>query len=56
MPAVAHVRKVLMLSKKQWFEPHRMGSLWFVSSLLLLSGQGSALRKENTAGGRFVAR
>jgi hypothetical protein len=32
--------------KKQWFEPHRMGSLWFVacwslsvSSLLLLSGQ-----------------
>jgi hypothetical protein len=52
-----------MLSKKQWFEPRRMGSLWFgsacgslsVSSLLLLSGQGSALRTENTASGRFIA-
>jgi hypothetical protein len=27
-----------------------------VSSLLLLSGQGRALRTENTAGGRFMAR
>jgi hypothetical protein len=67
MQAVAHMcesTQVLMLSKKQWFEPRRiMGSLWFggvlvflsVSSLLLLSGQGSALRAENTAGGRFMA-
>jgi hypothetical protein len=48
MQAVAQVcesTQVLMLSKKQWFEPRRMGSLWFggvlvflsVSSLLLLS-------------------
>jgi hypothetical protein len=32
MQAVAHVREstqVLMLSKKQWFEPRRMVSLWF---------------------------
>jgi hypothetical protein len=44
-----------MLSKKQWFEPRRVGSLWFggvlwslsVSSLLLLSGQGSTLKTEN---------
>jgi hypothetical protein len=69
MQAVAHVREstqVLMLSKKQWLEPRRMHSLWFggvrvyiyisVSSLLLLSGQGNALRTENTAGGPFMAR
>jgi hypothetical protein len=51
--------------KKQSFEPRRMDSLWFggvmcgslyVSSLLLLSGQESALRTENTAGGQFIAR
>jgi hypothetical protein len=58
MQVVVHVREstqVLMFSKKQWFEPRRMGSLWFlvacgslsVSSLMLLSGQGSALRTEN---------
>jgi hypothetical protein len=43
---------VLMLSKKQWFEPRRMGSLWFcgvqvfvcVELLLLLSGQKEATR------------
>jgi hypothetical protein len=53
--------QVLMLSKKQWFEPRRMGSLWFGGVLLFVcvqlaaaeSGQGSALRTENTAGGRF---
>jgi hypothetical protein len=50
MQAVAQVREstqVLMLSKKQWFEPRPMGWLWFggvcwslsVSSLLLLSGK-----------------
>jgi hypothetical protein len=57
--------QVLMLSKKQWFEPRRIvccglvacGSL-SVSNLLLLSdGQGSAPRTENnTAGGWFMAR
>jgi hypothetical protein len=55
--------QVLMLSKKQCGSNHaervRCGlvACWSLSvwSLLLLSGQGSALRTENTAGGRFIA-
>jgi hypothetical protein len=37
--AVAHVREstqVLMLSKKQWFEPRRTGSLWFGGVLVFV--------------------
>jgi hypothetical protein len=68
MQAVAHVcesMQVLMLSKKQWFSNRTewircglvaCGSLSTVSSLLLLSGQGSTFRVENTAGGQFMAR
>jgi hypothetical protein len=50
--------QVLMLSKKQRFEPCRMGLLWFGGVLVfvcvelaaaLLSVQGSALRTEYTA-------
>jgi hypothetical protein len=39
MLAVAQVREstqVLMLSKKQWFEPRRMGSLWFGGVLVFV--------------------
>jgi hypothetical protein len=50
--------QVMMFSKKQCGSNHAewvrcgLASVW---SLLLLSGQGSALRTENTAGGRFMA-
>jgi hypothetical protein len=67
MPAVSQVRKstqVLMLSKKQWFEPRRMGSLWFGGVLAFVCVELAAaewprkriLRTEDTAGGRFMAR
>jgi hypothetical protein len=39
MQAVAHVcesTQVLMLSKKQRFEPRRMGSLWFRGVLVFV--------------------
>jgi hypothetical protein len=65
MQAVAHVREstqVLMLSKKQWFQPRRMDSLWFGGVLVFVGvelaaaewPQESALRTENRAGGRFM--
>jgi hypothetical protein len=36
MPAVAQSHSVLVLSKKQWFEPRRMGSLWFGGMLVFV--------------------
>jgi hypothetical protein len=39
MPAVSQVREstqVLILSKKQWFEPRQMGSLWFGGVLVFV--------------------
>jgi hypothetical protein len=63
MPAVAQSHSVLMLSKKQWFEPRRMGLLWFGGVLVfvcveLVAAKEAHLydRTENTAGGRFMAR
>jgi hypothetical protein len=36
MPAVAQSHSVLMRSKKQWFEPRRMDSLWFGGVLVFV--------------------
>jgi hypothetical protein len=69
MQAVAHVREsqahVLMLSKKQWFEPRRMGSVWvggvqvFVCVELVAAAEWPRKRtqdREHGRCGRFVAR
>jgi hypothetical protein len=36
MPAVAQLHSVLMLSKKQWFQPRRIGSFWFGGVLVFV--------------------
>jgi hypothetical protein len=57
--------QVLMLSKKQWFEPRQMVSLWFGGVLVLFvcvelaAAEWPRKRtydRDHTAGGRFMAR